>query len=97
MSFRYNRPDPQQLEYDALLEEFGRAVEEGYIDQEYADELGREEPESHVYGPDDFDGYDDPEEAREVFMEVGSRDLADKIRFWRRVLSSIEECEEVEA
>lgn len=82
-------PDPQHIELEALYDAIFQAVEDGLIDSEELSYLHDGEPESHVFGSEDYDGYDDYDEAREIFMEVGSRDLDDKIRYWRRVIGRI--------
>lgn len=82
-------PDTQQLELDALLEAIEQAFCDGVLDGEDLDYLYENEPESHVFSGEDYDGYDDYDEAREIFMEIGSRDLDDKIRYWRREIERI--------
>lgn len=92
MGFRMKHIDPQHLELEALLDEFNRAVEEGFIDEETADWLGENEPQSVVFTGADLDeAYaGDFEEAAAVVNEVGSRDLDAKIRYWREALKDIE-------
>jgi hypothetical protein len=88
MSFSPAHIDPQHLHLDALMEDIGRAIDEGAIAQDNIEYIYEREPESHVFYGADLDGaYDDPEEAREIVMMVGGRDLDAKIQYWTGILA----------
>jgi hypothetical protein len=75
-------PDRQTVYYEALIE---AAAEQ--LDAETFDYACACEPESHDFGPDDG-GYDDPDEYRETIMEIGARDLEDKIGYWEDAIQN---------
>lgn len=84
-----NLPDPQHAYLDALYKQATDQLDE--------DELAygfETEPESHVFISSECDepygGFDDPEEYRDVVLQVGSRDLDAKIKHWERILTQSE-------
>lgn len=71
-------PSSDQIEYDFLVDLASKRLS----DDAYAYAAERE-PESHVFFPNsEMDECD-----RESIRDVGRRDIAAKIRHWRRVLS----------
>lgn len=89
MSFTPSHIDPQHLHLDALMEDVGRAIDEGAIGQDNIQWLYDEAPESHVFYAADLDEAfaGDFEDAAMVVNAVGERDLDDKIRYWTGVLA----------
>jgi hypothetical protein len=91
MAFKTKHFDPQIAEYDHVMEEVNRAIDELEIDSDAVNYWFENAPESHVFYQSDLDeAYGgDFDEARETVMAVGGRDLDSKIRYWRRILSDI--------
>jgi hypothetical protein len=93
MSPNVHMPDPQHVYLDALRQELDRLLEAREIDADDYAYIVNNAPESVVFTGSDLEGYD-PEEAYDMVMAVGTRDLDNKIRYYEHALRRLATADE---